>query len=138
MGGLDTRAIGEADNVVMLRNINVCHEGVLLRGQNVHFSSSSGLILSSSVDEIKTPGASNAPVSQTTPLELDVDTIVAPGLIELQTNGLCGIHFTTLTEENHEKSLEKVSLEMAKNGVTAWYATIPTVEETRWKEVSTY
>lgn len=129
---------GDADDAFMLQSANMCHEGQLLQGQDLWFSGSTGLIISSTVNEISTFGAGDPLVSQTTLLELEVDDIVAPGLIELQTNGLCGIHFTTLTEENHESSLEKVSLEMAKNGVTAWYATIPTVEESRWTEVSTY
>lgn len=138
MEATDTRAIGDADDVFMLRNANVCHEGQLLRGQDLRFSGSTGLILSSTVNETSPSGAVDTSATQTSLLELAVDDVVAPGLIELQTNGLCGIHFTTLTEENHEDSLQKVSLEMAKNGVTAWYATIPTVEGSRWKEVSTY
>lgn len=60
---------------------------------------------------------------------------VIPGLIELHTNGLAGVHFTTLTSDNHEELLSKVAYEMAKNGVTAWYATIPTVHASRWTEV---
>lgn len=137
----DTRHAGEDRDVVGLRNANVCHEGVLLQGQSLRFSGSTGLIVSSSVDGTRASEVSNGPVSdevgEAMLVDLEVDDIVAPGLIELQTNGLCGIHFTALTEDNHEGALEKVSQEMAKNGVTAWYATVPTVEGNRWKEVST-
>lgn len=129
------------DEVIILRDANICHEGRLLPRQQLEFSSSTGLILSSSIDD-KISGPENITGftfnadRRISYVNIEDGDVVAPGLIELQTNGLCGIHFTTLTEDNHEAALERVSLEMAKNGVTGWYATIPTVEGNRWKQVS--
>lgn len=131
---------GSPEQKVSLRDATICHEGVLLHGQHLNISRSTGLILSSSIDvscarqDAEESGREEAQPDSIVELE-DGDT-VAPGLIELQTNGLSGIHFTTLIEDNHVSSLEKVAMEMAKNGVTAWYATIPTVEDFRWKQVS--
>lgn len=123
---------------MVLCRADVCHEGALLRGQSFEFSSD--LLSSSSIDGTydgkKSAGRRTGRDQKVFEVHIEEGDIVAPGLIELQTNGLCGIHFTSLTEDDYEASLEKVSIEMAKNGVTGWYATIPTVEGARWKQVS--
>ncbi|KAK5950328.1 hypothetical protein OHC33_008547 [Knufia fluminis] len=122
----------------MLRASHVCHEGKLLADQVIRFSPSSGLITSSSLDN----GDSNDHADQPTQLsggdqtiDLAEDDVLAPGLLELQTNGLSGVHFTRLKPDNYEAQLQLVASEMARNGVTGWYATIPTVEEQTWKQV---
>ena len=74
--------------------------------------------------------------------------IVAPGFLDLQTNGMLGVHFTTLADrsrrandrgeaegESDEARLAKVARRQVAAGVTGWWATIPTVEKERWKEV---
>lgn len=64
--------------------------------------------------------------------------LVVPGFLELQTNGLAGVHFTTLGQGDDEEDLRKLQIvarRMAQNGVTGWWATVPTVPEHRWKEV---
>lgn len=127
----------ESTSVVVCR-ADICHEGALLRGQFFEFSSD--LISSSSIDGTydaeASAGRRTGTDSEVIEVHIEEGDIIAPGLIELQTNGLCGIHFTSLTEDDYEASLEKVSIEMARNGVTGWYATIPTVEGARWKQVS--
>lgn len=68
---------------------------------------------------------------------LDGDLVV-PGYLELQTNGLAGVHFTTLGQGKDEDDLHKLEIvarSMAENGVTGWWATVPTVPVDRWKKV---
>lgn len=129
-----------ANNETTLRASRVCHDGILLTDQAIKFSASSGLITNSSIEH-----RSNGDRTKYGPeqfqdgyqiLDLGEDDVLAPGLLELQTNGLCGVHFTTLMREDSDAHLQRVAVEMAKNGVTGWYATIPTVEEQRWKDVS--
>ena len=62
--------------------------------------------------------------------------IVAPGFLELQSNGMGGIHFTQLASGgDDEMSLQTVAKMQIKSGVTGWWATIPTVAQSHWKEV---
>jgi hypothetical protein len=62
--------------------------------------------------------------------------IVAPGFLELQTNGLRGVHFTQLGEkDDDEAKLLKVAQSQVQCGVTAFWCTIPTVEEGSWGKV---
>lgn len=108
-----------------------CNNGFVEK-RRIRFSSS-GLIESSTAEEID--GIHDEVYEQDEVVKVEAGETVIPGLLELHTNGLVGIHFTTLTKANHEDLLSKVAHEMAKNGVTAWYATIPTVHESKWKEV---
>ena len=62
--------------------------------------------------------------------------IVAPGFLELQSNGMGGIHFTQLANgEDDESRLQTVAKMQISSGVTGWWATIPTVSQSRWKEI---
>lgn len=119
---------------------SICHVGSVLPDARIEFSARDGLITYSSAERASQNARSshrdNATPSLGKSIIIDDNHVIAPGLIELQTSGLCGVHFTTLTQANHEEKLRFVAREMAKNGVTAWYATIPTVPEDRWKEVS--
>jgi len=64
------------------------------------------------------------------------DCIVAPGFIELQTNGVLGFHFTHFeSDQQYGKELENVSKFLVTKGVTGFYVTIPTVERTEYKKV---
>ncbi|KAK5002764.1 hypothetical protein LTR28_011013, partial [Elasticomyces elasticus] len=58
--------------------------------------------------------------------------IIAPGFLELQTNGLLGFHFTHFDEndggeERYAGEVEKVARYLVTQGVTGFWATVPTV-----------
>lgn len=117
---------------LLIRNTAVCFNGVAEKRRIIF--SASGQIESSALSDY-TSGTDIGEIDAHQTVRVERDETLIPGLIELHTNGLAGVHFTTLTAANHENLLSKVALEMAKNGVTAWYATIPTVHENKWKEV---
>lgn len=118
-------------------NCLVCISGELV-SQDLYFSSDTGII---------TP---NYYYRQEGVERIDLDgKVVAPGFLDLQTNGMQGLHFSHLRQggggqgqedeagdAEDEKKLERVSQVQVSHGVTAWWATVPTVESTRWKQVS--
>lgn len=62
--------------------------------------------------------------------------IVAPGLIELQTNGMRGFHFTHFEDEqSYAQKVEEVARYLPSTGCTSFYATIPTVSSDDFKKV---
>lgn len=64
--------------------------------------------------------------------------IVAPGLIELQTNGMRGFHFTHFEDaQSYAKKVEDVARYLPSTGCTSFYATIPTVTSDDFKKVGT-
>ncbi|KAK3052219.1 hypothetical protein LTR09_006811 [Extremus antarcticus] len=64
------------------------------------------------------------------------NAIVAPGFIELQTNGLRGFHFTHFTDKDtYAAELDKVSTYLPSTGVTGFYATLPTVASDEFKRI---
>lgn len=98
--------------------------------QDLYFSPDTGLI---------TPNYTrNRPDIKATKIDLGGEYLVAPGYLELQINGGWRVHFTTLGKEkgDEEERMRLVARELIKRGVTGWWATVPTVEEGRWKEVS--
>lgn len=63
--------------------------------------------------------------------------IVAPGYIELQTNGMRGFHFTHFDDaESYAARVDEIARYLVTQGVTAFYATIPTVPSEEFKKVS--
>lgn len=63
--------------------------------------------------------------------------IVAPGLIELQTNGMRGFHFTHFEDEqSYAQNVEEVARYLLSTGCTSFYATIPTVSSDDFKKVT--
>ncbi|OAP59696.1 N-acetylglucosamine-6-phosphate deacetylase [Fonsecaea erecta] len=70
---------------------------------------------------------------------IDLDgKIVAPGFLDLQTNGMKGVHFTELSlgaPGDDEHKLKDVSEMEVRHGVTGWWATVPTVDKERWKQI---
>lgn len=69
--------------------------------------------------------------------KIDLDgAVVAPGFLELQTNGLLGFHFTHFeSKEKYQKELEKVSKHLVTRGVTGFWATVPTVSSETFQKV---
>lgn len=64
------------------------------------------------------------------------DAIIAPGLIELHTNGSLGFHFTNFTNNaEYASSLDTISRHLVSQGVTGFYATIPTVSRSVYENV---
>ena len=62
--------------------------------------------------------------------------IVAPGLIELQTNGMRGFHFTHFQDEqSYAQKVDEVAAYLPSTGCTSFYATIPTVSSDDFKKV---
>lgn len=109
-------------------NCLLCISGELI-AQDLYFSSETGSITPNYY--YRTEGVER----------IDLDGgIVAPGYLDLQTNGMKGVHFTQLAQgdgdlQTDEQKLEAVSTLEVAHGVTAWWATIPTVEAARWKQV---
>jgi len=62
--------------------------------------------------------------------------IIGPGLIELQTNGMRGFHFTHFEDEqSYAQKVEDVAKYLPSTGCTSFYATIPTVSSDDFKKV---
>ena len=107
-------------------NCQVCVAGELIP-QDLYFSPETGLITpnyyyrSEGVEKTDLGGA-----------------IVAPGFLDLQTNGMSGIHFTHLgidDEASDAKKISQIAKKEIQSGVTAFWATVPTVEQKQWQEV---
>ena len=65
------------------------------------------------------------------------NAILAPGFLELQTNGMRGFHFTHFEdEESYARKVEEVASYLPTQGVTGFWATVPTVESSEFKKVS--
>ncbi|CAI6339566.1 unnamed protein product [Periconia digitata] len=57
------------------------------------------------------------------------DNIIAPGFLELHTNGANGFHFTHFTDsETYKQNVDGIAKYYATQGVTGFWATIPTVK----------
>lgn len=62
--------------------------------------------------------------------------IIAPGLLELHTNGLLGFHFTHFKDEQeYAAQIDKAAKFLVTQGVTGFWATIPTVSCEEYKKV---
>jgi N-acetylglucosamine-6-phosphate deacetylase len=111
-------------------NAHLCISGSVVPG-SFTVDHSKGLITSLHVDR---------PPSHThTESELLLDlqgAVVAPGLLELQTNGLLGFHFTHFEDEaKYQNELERVAKFFVTKGVTGFWATIPTVSQQDFRKV---
>ena len=107
---------------------------------SLSFSSGTGLITAINTE----PGAVS-PGARSYGSEINLhNQILAPGFIDLQTNGMAGVHFTTLATgsksgaepgEDDISRLEKCAKLLVTSGTTAFWATIPTVPQHRWREI---
>jgi len=66
------------------------------------------------------------------------DAIIAPGFLELHTNGANGFHFTHFDDEkSYAAKVDNIARYYATQGVTGFYATIPTVKSDEFQKVRT-
>ena len=109
-----------ACNAITFVNARLCRHGKLVNGEELTFSSATGKIVDSPSDKtIDLKGA-----------------IVAPGFLELQTNGMRGCHFTHFDDQDtYAKKLQDVATYLPQTGVTGFYPTIPTVHADEFKRV---
>lgn len=110
----------------------LCIDGTLTTPSKLTVSSESGLItdISSPVDVGQIQSSSSL---QTIDLK---GAILAPGFLELQTNGLRGFHFTHFDNKgSYAKKLDEVAKYLPRTGVTGFWATLPTISSDGFKEV---
>lgn len=118
-------AQGSGLNLKCFTNCQICLSGELIP-QDVYFSPETGLITpnyyyrAEGVERIDLGGA-----------------IVAPGFLDLHTNGMLKVHFASMGREpkEDEESLQLVARAQVTKGVTGFWATVPTVAPSRWKQV---
>jgi N-acetylglucosamine-6-phosphate deacetylase len=68
-------------------------------------------------------------------IDLD-DNIIAPGFLELHTNGANGFHFTHFEDEkSYGDKVDKIARYYATQGVTGFWATIPTVKGEEFQKI---
>lgn len=66
------------------------------------------------------------------------DTIIAPGFLELHTNGANGFHFTHFEDEiSYGKKIDGIARYYATQGVTGFWATLPTIKVDEFQKVCT-
>ncbi|KAK6429950.1 hypothetical protein LTR95_013899 [Oleoguttula sp. CCFEE 5521] len=104
-------------------NCRICRDGELVTGQDILVSTQTGLIVN--------------PTRKDDDEVIDLgNKILAPGFIELQTNGMRGFHFTHFEDEaSYHKKLDEVATYLPSTGVTGFYATIPTVSSEDFKKI---
>lgn len=68
-------------------------------------------------------------------IDLD-DGIIAPGFLELHTNGVHGFHYTQFEDgASYNQKLERTAKYYPSQGVTSFWATIPTVTPEAFQKV---
>ena len=120
---------GGLPRTLCFTNCQVCMSGELIH-QDIYFSPESQTI--SPNYYYRTEGVERIDLN---------GAIVAPGFLDLQINGMQGIHFTELKGRqngNDEHKLLQVAQREVQAGVVGFWATLPTIEESRWKEVSNH
>ena len=107
----------------VFRNCRLCLNGKLLGKERLVVSHNTGDILDASSD------------SDGEVIDLG-GAIIAPGFLELQSNGMRGFHFTHFQdEESYAKKLDDIARYLPSQGVTGFWATIPTVASEEFKKV---
>lgn len=110
-------------SVTTFTNCTLCIDGEVIQHTNVIFSNDTGSIID----------LSYATAGQLVDLE---GAIVAPGFLELQTNGMRGFHFTHFEDkESYAQKIDEAAKYLPSTGVTGFYATIPTVHSDEFKKV---
>jgi N-acetylglucosamine-6-phosphate deacetylase len=71
-------------------------------------------------------------------VDLD-DNIIAPGFLELHTNGANAFHFTHFDDEkSYAHKVDNIARYYATQGVTGFWATIPTVKADEFQKVGLF
>ena len=118
------------NDAIVFINCRLCVAGQLTQSKSVLIASeSAGRIL-----EVLWKKPTHVSGSKVIDLE---GRILAPGFLELQTNGMRGVHFTTFEDENkYKQNLEEVANYLPSQGVTGFWATLPTIKAEDFKRVS--
>lgn len=104
-------------------NARLCRDGEIVEGEQLVVSDDTGDILYST-------GYIGGDA-----VDLE-DMIIAPGFLELQTNGMQGFHFTHFDDPtSYSQKIDRIAKSLPSNGVTGFYATIPTVASKDFKQV---
>jgi N-acetylglucosamine-6-phosphate deacetylase len=104
-------------------NCRLCINGKIVEGERFVVSQDDGLIL-------ETTGYIGGEI-----VDLD-DAIIAPGFLELHTNGVNGFHYTHFEKSmDYHAELEKVSQYYPSQGITGFWATIASVEPEIYQQV---
>jgi len=121
---LDTSLI--PDSYTVFRNCRLCINGSLTPKNSVLIISQTGHI-----DEIL-----HAPDGVSVRGGVDLHNgIVAPGFLELQTNGMRGFHFTQFEDEkSYAAKVDGIAQYLPSQGVTGFWATLPTIESAEFKK----
>src|SRR4051812_37788770 len=106
-------------------NCRLCIDGKIVYGERLVVSQDTGRIL-------PTTGYIGGEI-----VDLE-DNIIAPGFLELHTNGANGFHYTNFTgSEAYGSEVDRIAAWYPSRGVTGFWATVPTVEEKLYYDVST-
>ncbi|KAK5120305.1 hypothetical protein LTR85_006511 [Meristemomyces frigidus] len=111
------------DHTISFTNARLCRNGKLVDGEQLVVSADTGDILL----------ASNETDGETVDVK---SSTIAPGFLELQTNGMRGFHFTHFEDEaSYGKKIDDIARYLPQTGVTGLYATIPTVHSDVFKKI---
>jgi hypothetical protein len=104
-------------------NCRLCINGKIVEGERLVVSQDDGQILEST-------GYIGGEI-----VDLD-DAIIAPGFLELHTNGANGFHYTnSASDTEYEAQLKNVASFYPSHGVTGFWATVPTIEPALYDKV---
>jgi N-acetylglucosamine-6-phosphate deacetylase len=104
-------------------NCRLCINGKIIEGERLVVSQDDGLILEST-------GYIGGEI-----VDLE-DAIIAPGFLELHTNGANGVHYTIFkSDAEYQAQLKNVASFYPSQGVTSFWATVPTIEPALYQKV---
>lgn len=109
---------------ITFANAVLCQNGVAIPKSHLTFCTSTGTI----VDPVDDSDGGET---------VDLDgKYLAPGFLELQTNGMRGFHFTHFDDDpSYRAKIDEVARYLPTQGVTGFWATIPTVSSVEFKKV---
>ena len=114
---------------LIFKHARICSGGHLLEEQSFAIATGSGRIISLSEGEGEGEGDAASAIDLK-------GAILAPGYLELQTNGMRGFHFTHFEDRpTYAHAIDSVAQYLPSQGVTGFYATLPTVASEEFKKV---